>query len=94
MNKKVIERDVYLNKLINRKENGLIKIVTGIKRCGKSYLLNELFVNYLKKSGVKDDHIIKLALDREENKKYHDSKLLNEYIYSNIKDEEMMTELL
>lgn len=89
MNKKMIKRDIYLNKLINKKENGLIKIVTGIRRCGKSYLLNELFVNHLKESGVQDDHIIKLALDREENKQYHDSKLLNEYIFSNIKDKEI-----
>lgn len=62
MKQKIIERNIYLNKLINRKENGLIKIVTGIWRCGKSYLLNELFVNHLKDSGVKDDHIIKLHL--------------------------------
>lgn len=89
MNKKIIKRDIYLNRLINRKENGLIKIVTGIRRCGKSYLLNELFVNHLKESGVQDDHIIKLALDREENKQYHDSDSLNEYIFSNIKDKEM-----
>ena len=86
---KTIKRDVYLNRLISRKENGLIKIITGIRRCGKSYLLNELFVNYLKESGVKEDHIIKLALDRKENIKYHDSKLLNEYIFSNIKDKNM-----
>lgn len=86
---KAIKRDVYLNRLISRKENGLIKIITGIRRCGKSYLLNELFVNHLKESGVKEDHIIKLALDREENKKYHDSKLLNDYIFSNIKDKNM-----
>ena len=86
---KTIERDVYLNKLISKKENGLIKIITGIRRCGKSYLLNELFINHLKESGVKEDHIIKLALDREENKKYHDSKLLNEYIHYNIKDNNM-----
>lgn len=65
---KAIKRDVYLNRLISRKENGLIKIITGIRRCGKSYLLNEIFVNHLKESGVKEDHIIKLALDREENK--------------------------
>ena len=89
MNQKRIERNIYLEKLINRKENGLIKIITGIRRCGKSYLLNELFVEHLKESGVKEDHIIKLALDREENKKYHDSKLLNEYILSNIKDKDM-----
>lgn len=86
---KAIKRDVYLNRLISRKENGLIKIITGIRRCGKSYLLNEIFANHLKESEVKEDHIIKLALDREENKKYHDSKLLNEYIHSNIKDKNM-----
>ena len=86
---KEIKRDVYLNKLINRKENGLIKVVTGIRRCGKSYLLNEIFVKHLIQTGVKEDHIIKLALDREENKKYHDTKKLNEYIYSNIKDSDM-----
>ena len=86
---KVIKRDIYLNRIISRKENGLIKIVTGIRRCGKSYLLNELFVNYLKESGVKEDHIIRLALDKEKNKKYHDSGLLNDYILSNIKDNEM-----
>ena len=86
---KTIKRDIYLNKLISRRENGVIKVITGIRRCGKSYLLNELFVNYLKESGVKDDHIIKLALDKEANKKYHDSKLLNEYIFSNIKDNDM-----
>lgn len=68
VNMKAIKRDVYLNRLISRKENGLIKIITGIRRCGKSYLLNEIFVNHLKESGVKEDHIIKLALDREENK--------------------------
>ena len=45
---KAIKRDVYLNRLISRKENGLIKIITGIRRCGKSYLLNEIFVNHLK----------------------------------------------
>ena len=81
---KEIKRDVYLNKLISRKENGLIKIITGIRRCGKSYLLDPLFKNHLLESGVKEDHIIKLELDREENKKYCDSHELNEYIKSQI----------
>ena len=94
MNDKIIERNDYLNKLITRKENGLIKILTGIRRCGKSYMLNYIFYNHLIESGVKEDHIIKLALDREENIKYHDSKLLNEYILSNIKDKEMYYVLL
>jgi len=86
---KKIERSVYLDKLVSRKENGLIKIVTGIRRSGKSYLLHPLFTDYLKSVGVKDDHIIKLALDRQENKIYHDTKKLNDYIYSNIKDKDM-----
>ena len=86
---KEIKRDIYLNKLINRKENGLIKIITGIRRCGKSYLLDPLFKNYLLESGVKEDHIIKLELDKEENKRYSDSHELNEYIKSQIKDKNM-----
>ena len=91
---KEIKRDVYLNKLISRKENGLIKIITGIRRCGKSYLLDPLFKNYLLESDVKEDHIIKLELDKEENKKYRDSHELNEYIKSLIKDKDVYYILL
>ena len=58
-----IKRDLYLNKLIERKKNGLIKVITGIRRCGKSYLLNTLFYNYLKSTGVTERHIIKFAFD-------------------------------
>ena len=83
---KEIKRDAYLNKLISRKENNLIKIITGIRRCGKSYLLDPLFKNYLLESGVNEDHIIKLELDKKENEKYRDSYELNEYIKSQIKD--------
>ena len=75
-----IKRDLYLNKLINRRENGMIKIITGIRRCGKSYLLDPIYKDYLLSTGVKEDHIIKLALDREENRKYHDASELNKYI--------------
>lgn len=91
---KEIKRDVYLNKLISRKENGLIKIIAGIRRCGKSYLLDPLFKNSLLESGVKPDHIIKLELDKEENAKYCDSHELNEYIKSQIKDKDMYYILL
>ena len=91
---KEIKRDDYLNKLINRKENGLIKIITGIRRCGKSYLLDPLFRNYLLSSGVKDDHIIKLELDKEENEQYRDAHELNKYIKSLIKDKNMYYILL
>ena len=93
-NVREIKRDVYLNKLISRKENGLIKIITGIRRCGKSYLLDPLFKNYLLESGVKEDHIIKLELDKEENKKFRDAHELNEYIKSLIKDKNMYYILL
>ena len=58
-----ISRDVYLNRLIVRKHNGFIKVITGIRRSGKSYLLNTLFHNHLKGEGVRDDHIIKFAFD-------------------------------
>ena len=61
-----IKRDFYLNKLIQKRENGLIKIVTGIKKCGKSYLLDPMFKNYLLNSGVKEKNIIKLDLDMRE----------------------------
>lgn len=91
---KEIKRDIYLDKLINRKENGLIKVLTGIRRCGKSYLLDPLFKKYLIQSGIKEDHIIKLELDKEENKKYHDSYKLNEYIKSQIKDKNIYYVLL
>lgn len=91
---KEIARNVYLNKLINRRENGMIKVITGIRRCGKSYLLDPLFKNYLLDSGVKEDHIIKIELDKEENKKYLDSHELNQYIKSQIKDKDMYYILL
>ena len=62
----MIQRDFYLNQLIERKNNGLIKIITGIRRCGKSFLLNTLFYNHLIESGIEEDHIIKLAFDSAE----------------------------
>ncbi len=91
---KEIKRDIYLNRLIKSKENGLIKVITGIRRCGKSYLLDPLFKNYLLDSGVKENHIIKLELDKEENSKYRDSHELNNYIKSQIKDKDMYYILL
>lgn len=85
-----IEREIYLNKIISRRENGLIKIVTGIRKCGKSYLLNPIYTDYLKSTGVKEDHIIIIQLDITENVKYHnDPEGLNNYINSQIKDRNM-----
>ena len=62
-----IKRNYYLNKLISKKNNSLIKIVTGIRRCGKSYLLDPIFKNYLLENGISEDHIIKLEIDSIEN---------------------------
>ncbi|MCQ2913942.1 MAG: AAA family ATPase [Alphaproteobacteria bacterium] len=59
----VIQRDLYLNQLIDRKHNSLIKIVSGIRRCGKSYLLFKLFKQHLLDNGVMEDHILEKALD-------------------------------
>jgi len=81
-----IERNYYLKKLIAKKENKLIKIITGIRRCGKSYLLEYIFKNYLINSGVKEDHIIKLALDSIENAEYLEGIKLYEYIMEKVKD--------
>lgn len=58
-----IERNFYLEKLIKRKGNGLVKVITGIRRCGKSYLMNTLFYRYLLNNGVSEDHIIRFAFD-------------------------------
>ena len=66
-----IKRDYYLNELIDRLDNGLIKIITGIRRCGKSYLLNTIFKNYLIEQGLDEEHIIQLSLDEKKNQKYH-----------------------
>lgn len=89
-----INRDLYLNKLIRHKHNGMIKVITGIRRCGKSYLLFELFYRYLLSCGIADDHIIKIALDDRKNKHLRDPDALCDYIHSKIKDDEMYYILL
>lgn len=82
-----IERNYYLNKLISKKENKLIKIVTGMRRSGKSYLLDPIFKNYLLNIGVDENHIIKLELDSIENEEYTDPKKLYEYIMNKVVDD-------
>ncbi|MDE6433155.1 MAG: ATP-binding protein [Lachnospiraceae bacterium] len=82
----VINRDRYLNKLIAKKENGLIKVITGIRRCGKSFLLFELYHEYLNSIGISDDQIIGLALDEARNAKYRNPLELDEYIREQLAD--------
>lgn len=91
---KEIKRDLYLKKLIDRKENDLIKIITGIRRCGKSYLLDPIFKRYLIESGVDEKHIIKLELDSIENKEYRNPNKLYEYVMQKITDDRMYYILL
>ncbi len=86
----MIERKQYLDQLISKKGNGLIKIITGIRRCGKSYLLFEIFHRYLNSIGVDNDHIIKLSLDEIENIKYRNPLELSDYLKSLIVDHEKM----
>ena len=83
-----IKRDYYLNKLIQHKKNGLVKIVTGVRRCGKSYLLFQLFRDHLLESGIKDDHIISIALDDYGNRQLLDPDELYRYVKGRIVDDE------
>ena len=90
----IIKRDVYLNKIINNENNGMIKVITGIRRCGKSFLLDPLFKNYLLDKGIDEEHIIKLDLDERKNKKYLDPDVLDNYIREKIVDDKMYYVLL
>ena len=87
MNELVIKRDLYLNKLIRKKNNGSIKIITGLRRSGKSYLLNNLYYDYLLSEGVKQEQIIKLALDDDRNREYRNPDKLSAFLYSKIANE-------
>ena len=83
-----IKRDFYLNKLIQHKKNGMVKIVTGVRRCGKSYMLFKLFRDHLLGVGVKADHIISIALDDFGNRKLQNPDELYNYVKSKIVDNE------
>lgn len=103
-----IRRDFYLNKLIKRRNNGLIKVITGIRRCGKSYLLNTIFYQYLIRSGVEENHIIRFAFDSaddlyligeslikiEKEKRGVDTEKFMEYIRSSVTEKGMYYLLL
>ncbi len=88
------KRDHYLNKLIMKKHNGLIKVITGIRRCGKSYLLFSIFKNHLIENGVDENHIIEIPFDSFEFKKYRDPEILYPYIKEKITDDIMYYVLL
>ena len=89
-----IKRNRYLNTLISKKHNGLIKVITGMRRCGKSYLLFTLFKEHLLSDGIDENHIIEIAFDAFENKKYRDPDVLYPYLKKQIKDDAMYYVLL
>ena len=83
-----IKRDYYLQKLIAKKHNGLIKVITGMRRCGKSYLLFTLFKKHLLESGVAEDHIVEIPFDSFESKKYRDPEVLYPYVKEKLVDDQ------
>ena len=82
-----IKRDYYLGQLLTRRNNGLIKVITGLRRCGKSYLLRTLFKNHLLNEGITQDHIIEMAFDLFDNLEYRDPKVFYPWVKSQIKDD-------
>ncbi|MBP9994410.1 MAG: ATP-binding protein [bacterium] len=91
---KEIKRDIYLNQLIEKQWNGQVKIITGLRRAGKSYLLFTLFVRYLVEHDVSQDHIITLALDDFKNRQYRQAEALYDYVTKRIVDSERYYVLL
>ena len=89
-----IKRDLYLKKLIDRQHNGMIKVITGMRRCGKSYLVFNIFQNYLKSQGVDSQHIIQVNLENRRNNKLRNPDVLLEYIDSLMTDSQMYYILL
>ena len=84
-----IKRDRYLRQLIESRQNGFIKVVTGIRRCGKSYLLNVLFYRYLLENGVAEDHIVRIDLEDRINKELRNPDVMLHYVHSKIKDNDL-----
>lgn len=85
----IIERNAYLKKLIAKRHNGKIKIVTGIRRCGKSFLLSTIYANWLREQGVDDSHIININLEDRRNKALRDPDALLAFIDSKLADDKM-----
>ena len=83
----IIERKHYLDELIKKRDNGRIKIITGIRRCGKSYLLFQLYKNYLLQNDVDETQIIEITLDDIENIRYRDPFVLNDYVKSKVQND-------
>ena len=86
----MIERNDYLKMLIERKGNGMVKVITGLRRCGKSYLLFEIYRQYLLSTGVSEDDIVALALDDDENAMYRNPLRLGEYLRGQVSDQSKM----
>lgn len=84
-----IKRDKYLQQLIESRQNGFIKVVTGIRRCGKSYLLNVLFYKYLLANGISEDHIIRIDLEDRLNKDLRNPDTMLHYVHNRIKDKDL-----
>lgn len=83
-----IQRDIYLNRLIAKMHNGKVKIITGIRRCGKSYLLRHIFKDYLLAAGVKPDHILEISLDLKGHEQFRDPNALYQYVLSHMADQD------
>lgn len=88
-NKMIIPRDIYLSKLIARRHNGMIKIVTGLRRCGKSFLLSTIYASWLRGQGIDNSHIVDINLEDRRNKKLRDPDELLAYIDSKLTDDKM-----
>jgi len=86
----IIERPLYLNKLISKRENGFIKVITGVRRCGKSFLLSNIYREYLNSINVNNKYIIEIALDEVKNARYRNPMELDQYIRKQIVDEKHM----
>ena len=87
----IIDRENYVKELLSKRWNGKVKIITGIRRCGKSFLLSTLYKDYLKKEGVTDDCFVEIALDKKADVKYRNPNELYDYVVNRTQDKEKRT---